>query len=80
MTRAKIAITIDPILLETLDDLVEKRTFQNRSQAINNALKEKLDRLQRTRLELECKKLVAVDEQELAELGMEEDNKLWPTY
>lgn len=80
MARAKIAITIDPVLLETLDALVEKKTFQNRSQAINNALKEKLDRLQKSRLEAECKNLVVDDEQELADLGMGEDANLWPTY
>ena len=80
MTRAKIAITIDQMLLETLDNLVKNRTFQNRSQAINSALKEKLSRLQKTRLEFECKKLVIKDEQEFANLGIQEDLKLWATY
>ncbi|CAA6806369.1 MAG: Unknown protein, partial [uncultured Sulfurovum sp.] len=35
MTRAKIAITIDQVLLELLDSLVQNKTFKNRSQAIN---------------------------------------------
>jgi len=38
MTRAKIAITIDQVLLELLDNLVQNRTFRNRSQAINSDL------------------------------------------
>jgi len=80
MTRAKIAITIDQVLLELLDNLVQNRTFRNRSQAINSALKEKLSRIQKTRLELECKKLVMEEEREFADIGIEEDFKEWDKY
>ncbi|CAA6820820.1 MAG: Unknown protein [uncultured Sulfurovum sp.] len=80
MTRAKIAITIDQVLLELLDSLVQNKTFNNRSQAINTALKEKLSRIQKTRLELECQKLVMEDERELADIGIEEDFREWDKY
>lgn len=80
MARAKIAITIDQILLETLDDLVKNSLFQNRSQAINNAIKDMLSRIQKTRLELECQKLIMEDEREFADLGIEEDFREWGTY
>lgn len=80
MTRAKIAITIDQVLLEMLDSLVQNKTFNNRSQAINAALQEKLSRIQKTRLELECQKLVMEDERELADMGIEEDFKEWDKY
>jgi len=80
MSRAKIAITIDQVLLELLDSLVQNKTFNNRSQAINTALKEKLSRIQKTRLELECQKLVMDDERALAEIGVEEDFKEWDRY
>lgn len=80
MTRAKIAITIDQVLLEMLDSLVQNKTFNNRSQAINAALQEKLSRIQKTRLELECQKLVMEDERELADMGIEEDFKEWEKY
>ena len=80
MTRAKIAITIDQVLLEMLDSLVQNKTFNNRSQAINAALQEKLSRIQKTRLELECQKLVMEDERELANMGIEEDFKEWDKY
>ncbi|CAA6799191.1 MAG: Unknown protein [uncultured Sulfurovum sp.] len=80
MTRAKIAITIDQVLLELLDSLVQNKTFNNRSQAINAALKEKLSRIQKTRLELECQKLVMEDERELADIGIEEDFREWDKY
>jgi len=73
MTRAKIAITIDQVLLELLDNLVQNRTFRNRSQAINSALREKLSRIQKTRLELECKKLVMEEEREFADIGIEKN-------
>jgi len=80
MTRAKIAITIDQVLLELLDSLVQNRTFKNRSQAINSVLKEKLSRIQKTRLELECRKLVMLDEREFADIGIEEDFREWDKY
>ena len=80
MTRAKIAITIDQVLLELLDSLVQNKTFNNRSQAINSALKEKLSRIQKTRLELECQKLVMKDEREFADIGIEEDFREWDKY
>ena len=80
MTRAKIAITIDQVLLELLDSLVQNKTFNNRSQAINAALKEKLSRIQKTRLELECQKLVMKEEREFADIGIEEDFREWDKY
>jgi len=80
MTKAKIAITIEDNLLETLDFLVQNSVFKNRSQAINEALKEKLKKVKKTRLEQECKKLSTQEEQEWADLGLEEDFKEWSQY
>jgi metal-responsive CopG/Arc/MetJ family transcriptional regulator len=80
MTRAKIGITIDQVLLELLDNLVQNNIFQNRSQAINTALKEKLSRIEKRRLELECQKLLIEEEREFADMGLEEDFKEWEKY
>ena len=80
MSRAKIAITLDQVLLELLDNLVQNNIFQNRSQAINTALKEKLSRIQKTRLELECQKLVIAEERGLADIGIEEGFREWERY
>ena len=80
MTRAKIAITIDQVLLELLDSLVQNNIFQNRSQAINTALKEKLSRIEKTRLELECQKLIKQEEREFADMGIEEDFREWERH
>ena len=50
MGRAKIAITIDEDTLGAIDRLVAERRFPNRSQAIQEALDEKLSRLTHARL------------------------------
>ncbi|MXY98177.1 MAG: hypothetical protein F4Z29_10630 [Gemmatimonadetes bacterium] len=46
-----------------------QQAYKNRSQAIEEAVSEKLDRLKRGRLARECAKLDPVEEQELAEEG-----------
>lgn len=80
MCRAKIAVTIDQDLLARLDRLVKERRFANRSRAIQEALQDKLERLERSRLARECAKLDAALEQQLAEEGLAEDLKQWPAY
>lgn len=80
MPRAKIAITIDEVLLERLDKLVGKNQLPNRSKAIEAALFEKLARLDRTRLARECDKLDRSEEASLADEGLELDASLWPEY
>jgi metal-responsive CopG/Arc/MetJ family transcriptional regulator len=80
MPSAKIAITIDPGLLSRLDRLVKEQRFPNRSRAVQEALRDKLDRLDRTRLARECAKLDRAFEQRLAEEGLREDLQQWPAY
>jgi metal-responsive CopG/Arc/MetJ family transcriptional regulator len=80
MAQAKIAITIDEGLLSRLDRLVGERKFVNRSRAIQEALKDKLERLDRSRLARECSKLDPAYEQQLAEEGLAEDLRQWPEY
>ena len=69
--KAKVALTIDAELLQQVDTLVSERRFRNRSQAVEPALAEKLDRLARTRLATECSKLDAALEQRLADEGLD---------
>jgi metal-responsive CopG/Arc/MetJ family transcriptional regulator len=57
MRTAKVAITLDEDLLKRLDLLVKNRMFENRSLAIQEAVSEKLVRLERGRLARECAKL-----------------------
>ncbi|MCI0464406.1 MAG: ribbon-helix-helix domain-containing protein [Gemmataceae bacterium] len=80
MRSAKIAVTIDQDLLTRLDRLVKERRFPNRSRAVQEALRDKLDRLERSRLARECAKLDPQVEQQLAEEGLAEDMEQWPEY
>ena len=80
MSRTKIAITIDPLTLEELDRLVDEQVFSNRSQAIQTAVSEKLNRLRRNRLAAECAKLDPDFEKALAEEGLSEELSEWPEY
>jgi len=80
MPSAKIAITIDGELLSRLDHLVEKHLFPNRSRAFQEALCDKLERLERNRLARECAKLDPSFEQQLADEALAEDFEQWPEY
>ncbi len=78
MRVAKIAITLDQDLLARLDKLVRARRFPSRSRLLQEALRDKLDRLDRSRLGRECAKLDPKFEQSLAEEGLTAE--AWPEY
>jgi len=80
MQTAKIAITIDQGTLLRLDRLVTQKVFPSRSNAIQVAIQEKIERLDRTRLARECAKLDPREEQTLAEEGMAQELAQWPAY
>ncbi|MBI2087405.1 MAG: ribbon-helix-helix protein, CopG family [Deltaproteobacteria bacterium] len=80
MGRSKVAISLDESTLDRLDKLVRKQVFPNRSQAIEEAVVEKLARLERSRLARECAKLDPAFEKALAEEGLSEDLAEWPEY
>ncbi|MEK7755783.1 MAG: ribbon-helix-helix domain-containing protein [Planctomycetota bacterium] len=80
MGRSKVAISLDASTLTRLDKLVQKQVFPNRSQAIEEAVAEKLARLERSRLAQECAKLDPAFEKALAEEGLSEDLPEWPEY
>ena len=80
MPRSKIAITIDETLVERLDGLVEQDAYPSRSRAIEEAVSEKLDRLDRTRLARECDRLDPDFEKSMADEGLAEDLEEWPEY
>ena len=69
MAASKIAITIDDNILKQLDFLVKAKCFPNRSKAIQEAVAEKLVRIEKSRLARECAKLDPIFEQSLAEEG-----------
>ena len=80
MGRSKVAISLDESTLNRLDKLVQKQVFPNRSQAIEEAVAEKLARLERSRLAQECAKLDPALEKALAEEGLSVDLAKWPEY
>jgi Arc/MetJ-type ribon-helix-helix transcriptional regulator len=80
MSAAKVTISLSPELLDRVDRLVQSRKFRSRSQAIQTAIQEKVDRIQRSRLAHECAKLDPVEEQALAEIGIGSETDLWPPY
>ncbi len=80
MASAKIAITMDKNTLHRLDRLVKERVFLNRSKAIQDAVEEKLEKLERNRLARECAKLDPGAEKAMAEEGMDEELEQWPEY
>ena len=80
MATTKVAISLDSELLQQLDRLVAERVFPNRSQAVQDAIRDKLVRLAHTRLARECAKLDVHAERELAEEGLTRDAAEWPEY
>ncbi len=80
MARAKVAISLDENTLDRLDRLVKAHQFPSRSQAIQEAVEEKISRLDRSRLARECAKLDPATEKALAEEGLSDDLTKWPEY
>jgi Arc/MetJ-type ribon-helix-helix transcriptional regulator len=80
MAASKIAITIDNNLLKRLDNLVKSKAFPSRSRAIQEAVEEKLSRINKSRLAQECSKLDPKFEQSLAEEGLSAELEEWPDY
>jgi metal-responsive CopG/Arc/MetJ family transcriptional regulator len=80
MAASKIAITIDDNLLKQLDLVVKSKVYPNRSKAIQEAVADKLKRLERSRLAQECAKLDPEFEQNMAEEGFSMEIDEWPKY
>jgi len=80
MSTAKVAITIEESLLGKLDRLVKSHVFPNRSRAIQEAIADKLARIDHRRLAQECSKLNKKFEQAMAEEGLNSEIDSWPEY
>ena len=78
MNAAKIAISLDKKMVVRLDRLVKTRAFPSRSKIIQDAVEEKLKKMDRGRLERECSKLDPDFEKTLAEEGLSEEAAQWP--
>ena len=78
MSTAKVAITIEQDLLNKLNRLVKSHVFPNRSKTIQEAVADKLDRLEHNRLAQECAKLDIIFEQAIANEGLSLESESWP--
>ena len=70
MSSVKVAITLDRETLNQLDNFISRGVFSNRSRAIQAVVAEKLARIRRNRLAVECAKLDPKFEKALAEEGL----------
>jgi Arc/MetJ-type ribon-helix-helix transcriptional regulator len=80
MPKTKVALTLETSLLDQVDDLVQRKRFRNRSQAVEAALADKLHRLARTRLARESARLNPREEKRLADEGLQDAFESWPEY
>jgi len=80
MSVAKVTVSLDRRLVEKVDRLVNTNVFPNRSQAIQEAVKEKLGRIDRGRLAKECAKLDKDYERKLADEGLASEADEWPEF
>ena len=80
MPTAKIAVSMDREIVLQLDRLVAQGVFPNRSQAIQQAVQERLMKMSRDRLARECAKLDPEFEAQMAEECFGAEAELWPEY
>ena len=80
MPRPKIAVSLDAATLARLDRLVARGVFSSRSRAVEQAVAEKLTRLERGRLARESANLDPAFEKALAEEELSADLGAWPPY
>jgi metal-responsive CopG/Arc/MetJ family transcriptional regulator len=80
MGTAKVAITMEKSLLDQVDRLVSAHVYPSRSRAIQEAVADKLQRMNRGRLVRECAKLDPAFEQAMAEEGIGSEADEWPEY
>jgi len=80
VATTKIAIIMEEDILTRLDLLVKSRIFPNRSKAIQDAVKDKLSKFEKNRLETECAKLEPEFEQALADEGLFSETAECPEY
>ncbi|MBN1973239.1 MAG: hypothetical protein JW787_06345 [Sedimentisphaerales bacterium] len=80
MTVSKIAISLENDMVKRIDMLVKSNLFPNRSKAIQEAVSEKLRRIEKSLLAQECAKLDPEFEQSIAEEGFSMELEEWPEY
>lgn len=80
MAKEKVAVTIEKTILTKLDRLVAEGKYPSRSSAVEDAVKEQIEKVEKSRLAREAAKLDPAYEQALADEGLAGDLSEWPEY
>lgn len=80
MPTTKVAITLDEEILEEIDRLVKEKKYPNRSKAIQDAIKYRLEKWRKTRMVEEAQKFDPDEEKAMAEESLAAENESWPEY
>lgn len=76
----KITISIESGLLRQIDRLVKEQIFPSRSRVFQDAVSEKIGRVDRNRLERELANLDIAEEQLMADEGLATEAAEWERY
>lgn len=76
----KVTISIEAGLLRRIDRLVKEKIYPNRSRVFQDAVLEKMNRVDKNRLERELAKLDIDEEQQIADVGLALEATEWEPY
>ena len=80
MPKQKVAVTIEKDLIIKLDRLVSEGRYPSRSSAVEDAVIERMVKVEKSRLAEESAKLDPTYEQATADEGLLGDLSEWPEY
>lgn len=79
-SRITVTLTLDDSILESIDRLVKDSVYPDRSLAIQEAISDKVRRIDDGSFERELAKLDPEFERQMSEEGLEQDLLEWPDY
>lgn len=80
MPKQKVAVTMEKDLIVKLDRMVSEGKYPSRSSAVEEAVIERMIKIEKSRLAEESAKLDPAYEQALADEGLSGDFAEWPEY
>ncbi len=80
MPKQKVAVTIEKDLIAKLDHMVSQGKYASRSSAVEDAVIERITKVEKSRLAEESAKLDPAFEQMMADEGLAGDLSEWPEY
>lgn len=80
MPKQKVAVTMEKDLIVKLDRMVSEGKYPSRSSAVEEAVIDRMIKVEKSRLAEESAKLDPAYEQALADEGLSVDLAEWPEY